>query len=53
MVRMTENPDSESSDSRKPLLVLMNRIYESQEKDVCKLVKFVDEPELKPIMYHL
>ena len=39
--RMTQNPGSESSDSRKLLLALMNCIYESQNKDICKLVNFL------------
>ena len=51
MVRMTENPDYESSDSRKPLLALMNCIYESQNKDIYKFVKFVDEPETFPVSF--
>ena len=38
--RITQNPDSESSDSRKLLLALMNCIYESQNKGICKLVNF-------------
>ena len=38
--RMVQNPDSESSDSRRLLLVLTNCIYESENKDVCKLVNF-------------
>ena len=38
--RMVQNPDSESSDSRRLLLALTNCIYESQNKDVCKLVNF-------------
>ena len=42
MASMTQNPDSESSDSRKPLLALMNCIYESQNKDICRLVNFIN-----------
>jgi len=38
--RMVQNPDSESSDSRRLLLALTNCIYESQNKDICKLVNF-------------
>jgi len=41
ITRMTQNPGSESSDSRKLLLALMNCIYESQNKDICKLVSFL------------
>ena len=42
MARMIQNPDSQSSDSRKLLLALMNCIYESQNKDICKLVNFIN-----------
>ena len=42
--RMVQNPDSESSDSRRLLLALMNCIYESQNKDICKLVNFHHPP---------
>ena len=38
--RMVQNPVSESSDSRRLLLALTNCIYESQNKDICKLVNF-------------
>ena len=38
--RMVQNPGSESSDSRRLLLALTNCIYESANKDVCKLVNF-------------
>ena len=39
--RMTQNPDSESSDDRRLLLALMNCIYESQDKE---LFRHVDLP---------
>ena len=41
IARMNLNPGSESSDSRKLLLALMNCIYESQNKGICKLVNFL------------
>ena len=41
LARLTQNPDSQFSDSRKLLLALMNCIYESQNKDVCELVNFL------------
>ena len=41
LARMTQNPGSESSDSRKLLLALMNCIYESKNKGICKLVNFL------------
>ena len=41
IARLTQNPGSESSDSRKLLLALMNCIYESQNKDICNLANFL------------
>ena len=41
--RMVQNPNSESSDSRRPLLALMNCIYELQKKDVHNLVNFLHD----------
>ena len=38
--RMIQKPGSKSSNSRRLLLALMNCIYESQNKDICKLVNF-------------
>ena len=42
--RMTQNPTSEYSDSRRLVLALMNCIYESQKKHLCKMVNFQQEP---------
>ena len=41
ITRITQNPGSESSDSRKLLLALMNCIYESQNISICNLVNFL------------
>ena len=51
MVSMLQNPTgSKFSNSNKLLLVLVNCIYESQRKDVCKLVDFPHAP-LNPSCY--
>ena len=43
--RMVQNPDSESSDSRRLLLALMNCIYESQNKELSQHVDLPANPE--------